>query len=137
MHKTYFKTKTVKKTSSKEDLLWTWFSKYIRLSQANCDGIVKCYTCGTYHHWKNVDAGHYVKREHHATKFDERNVKPQCKKCNRFMGGNQDEFAIHLLKDYGPAIIEELNELKHSYFKFTDQWLDEKLEHYKNEFKKL
>jgi len=137
MHKTYFKTKTVKKTSSKEDLLWTWFSKYIRLSHANKDGIVRCYTCGAYHHWKDVDAGHYVKREFHATKFDERNVKPQCRKCNRFMGGNQDEFAIHLLKDYGPVIIEELNELKHSYFKFTDQWLEEKLNHYKNEFKKL
>jgi len=114
-----------------ESILWRTFSKYIRLNSANSQGAVQCYTCGVYKHWKDVDAGHYIKRECHATKFDERNVKPQCKKCNRFMGGNQDEFAIHLIKDYGPGILEELHQLKNSYFKFTDKWLKEKIDEYK------
>jgi len=87
------------------------FSKYIRLSNSKNE-ICRCYTCGAMNHWKEMDAGHYITRQHKATRWDERNVKVQCRRCNRFESGVSDEFALHLLKDYGQEVLEELNRAK-------------------------
>jgi len=59
-----------------------------------------------------MDAGHYITRQHSATRWSEINVKPQCRSCNRFKSGVSDEFALHLIKDYGVEILEELNRHK-------------------------
>ena len=87
------------------------FSKYIRFKDAQ-NGYVRCYTCNAVHPPEEVDAGHYITRQHMATRWDERNVKPQCRKCNRFESGVSDEFALHLLKDYGQDVLDELNKAK-------------------------
>jgi len=125
-----------KDTKTLEDKLWKVFSLYIRTKGSN-NGANRCYTCGTFKDIKELDAGHYVKRQYNTTKYDERNVKPQCKKCNRFMGGNQDEFAIHLKKDYGDDILEELNKLKWGYKKFSIEELEERITYYKEQLKIL
>ena len=95
------------------------FSLYIRQKYADDNGNVACYTCGKAKHWKELHAGHFVSRRHLCTRFDERNVKPQCPGCNLFNQGNAPIFAQRLLTDYGSKIIDELLEKSKGTCKFT------------------
>ena len=105
------------------------FSIHIR-SKDSKNGVVRCYTCATIDNWQNMDAGHYISRQYKAVRWDSRNVKPQCKSCNRFHEGMKDEFALHLVKDYGPQILEELNRAKWMIFKADELWLKDKIKEY-------
>lgn len=88
------------------------FSKYIRLKNSH-QGYVKCYTCGIIKHWKEMDNGHFIKREFHRTRYDERNCKPQCTKCNYHNSGMQDEFAKNIIDEYGIDAFNDLMNKKH------------------------
>jgi|TARA_R110000796_G_scaffold41855_5_gene103790 hypothetical protein len=88
----------------------TIFSKYIRLKDANALGFVDCYTCGITKQWQKdgMQAGHFMSRKHTITRYDERNVKPQCYTCNCHYYGRQYEFGLALNKEYGEGTSEEL-----------------------------
>lgn len=92
-----------------------WFSRFIRLRHAirMSDGeiIVKCVTCGHIHGIKEIDNGHWVRREKHITRFDERNVAPSCKGCNRFKGGAVEEFRQYIENYHGKGTAQELLDL--------------------------
>ena len=55
-----------------------------------------------------MDAGHFIDRRYLPTKFDERNVHPQCKKCNQMEDGNIKAYEYYLIGKYGPDILDEL-----------------------------
>ena len=121
-----------------EDKLWRYFSEFIRRRDATINGgIGRCYSCGKLLQWKDGDAGHYEKRQHESIKFDERNSHLQCVKCNRFEGGRQADYALHLEKDYGQGILQELDRLKWIPKFWSDKELKEKIEYYKQEVKRL
>ena len=105
------KKKTKKPTVTKlKKKLDTIFSKYIRLKDANNAGYVKCYTCGVSKFWEKdgMQAGHFMSRKHTITRYDERNVKPQCYTCNCHYYGRQYEFGLNLNNEYGDGTSEEL-----------------------------
>ena len=79
----------------------TWFSRYIRLRTANEDGNVSCVTCGAISHAKNMDCGHYVKRQHQSTRYSEENCHVQCRNCNWLQQGNDVKFRKYLVETYG------------------------------------
>lgn len=94
-----------------EDKLWKVFSEYIRLKFSDENGYCKCYTCGTIRYWKNLDCGHGIGRQHKATKFNEKNNRPQCKPCNGFEGGKREEFKKQMDLEHGSGTWD-LMELK-------------------------
>ena len=49
-----------------------------------------------------------MSRKHTITRYDERNVKPQCYTCNCHYYGRQYEFGLALNKEYGEGTSEEL-----------------------------
>jgi hypothetical protein len=120
----------------KDDKLWRVFSEYVRRSHA-IDGVCKCVTCGTVGHWKDMDAGHFISRNHKATKFDIQNVAPQCKKCNRFLGGRQYEFGIWIDQKYGEGTAEKILQRSRMVCKRSQVEIDVLTKHYKEELKKL
>lgn len=90
--------------------LWALFSQYIRRRHADDNGNAACVTCGDVKHWKYQQAGHYVaKQKGLAVYFEERNVHVQCLACNVFKDGNPDQYALFMIKTYGPTILEELD----------------------------
>lgn len=101
-----------------------WFSQYIRLKYADENGIVRCYTCDTPHHWKELDCGHYVKRQHQETRFNENNCRPQCRKCNWFMQGNDVEFRKRLIEEIGEQKVLLLESARRNTKKYTKFELD-------------
>lgn len=127
------KTKRIKR-GELDATLWKWFSEYIRRSHANHAGYVQCYTCDKYLHWKESHAGHFISRGKLPTKYDERNVKPQCPHCNNpaYGAGESGRFAIHIDKDYGYGTAELISNLSRQRgFKFHSVWIQEKLDYYK------
>jgi hypothetical protein len=89
-----------------------WFSKYIRIRDADNNGYIRCISCGKIVHWKNADAGHFIKRQHIALRFNEQNVNAQCKLCNCFEQGNDIGYAKGLDKKYGPGTADKLRAMK-------------------------
>lgn len=76
---------------------------YIRLRDEN----EPCISCDSLS--KEVDAGHYRSRgaaKHLA--FNTFNIFSQCKKCNRYLGGNYSEYRIRLIKRIGIERVERL-----------------------------
>ena len=128
-------TKKVKKITKQK--VWNMFSKYVRLKYSDKNGNEKCYTCNNVKNWKDMQAGHGFSGRGNSIFFDERIVRPQCKRCNIFLRGNYDVFHAKLIKEYGPDILDEINKLKKIVKKFTQSELKELYEHYKREVEKL
>jgi len=107
------KKKITKKKSPKtlaKEKAWRYFSKYIRLR--DCDAhteIGKCFTCNKPHHYKQMQAGHFIHNTS-ATYFDEMNVNAQCVRCNYYLGGAGAKYRKHLIKKYGKTGVEALEE---------------------------
>ena len=88
------------------------FSKYARLSRA-VDGICTCVTCNRTFPWLDCDAGHFHRRGLILTRYDIRNVWPQCTNCNRRHDGKLNFYAGFLLKELGADVMLELDALSH------------------------
>lgn len=90
----------------------TYFSRYIRLSHSS-DGQCTCYTCGSIIDIKEVDNGHYMKREHKSTRYHENNCRPQCKTCNGDTkhNGKQAEFRVNLSYEIGEDDVVKIEAL--------------------------
>jgi len=109
------------------------FSKYIRLSSADNRGMCTCVTCGKQYHWKNIQAGHFMSRKHYSTRWDERNVKPQCVGCNMFKGGEQYKYSIYL----GLELANDLYLQSNKIVKFSNDEIQCMIDRYSTELKKL
>lgn len=125
------KYKNAKKT------LDTYFSQFIRLRDCSDEGFSHCCTCGKFMFWKECDAGHFVSRNHLNTRFDERNVHSQCKKCNRFEGGRQYEHSKFIDKKYGEGMAEKIYQKSRLQIKIAPFEYEEKIKHYREEVKRL
>ena len=99
-------------TSGAMKLADTYFSRYMRLKHS-LHGYCTCYTCGTDKPIKEVDNGHYIKREHKATRYHENNCRPQCKTCNGDTkhNGKQAEFRVGLSYEIGEDAVIEIERL--------------------------
>lgn len=113
------------------------FSRYIRKRYVDADGFGICFTCGTQRHWSEVDAGHFQSRMKMSTRWDERNVQFQCKRCNMTNGGQQYQFGIRLDEVYGEGTAQEIVVKSQQIAKFSISDLREMLELYKRKIDEL
>src|ERR1035441_10313512 len=88
----------------KTDKADKWFSIFIRLRDSDENGNVKCCTCQITRNWKQLDCGHWIKRQHQTTRFNEYNCSGQCKGCNAFEQGRPIEHEKFIIKKYGERI---------------------------------
>jgi hypothetical protein len=109
----------------------TVFSQFIRLRASDETGRGSCFTCGSVRHFSEVDAGHFMSRACMSTRWDERNVQFQCKRCNGFRSGEQYRYSIELDKLYGEGTAELLLIESKKTRKFTRDELEAMYHHYK------
>lgn len=112
------------------------FSKYIRRRNTT-DGYGSCFTCGSVRHWQEVDAGHFQSRVKMSTRWDEKNVQFQCKRCNMTNGGQQYIFGKRLDEVYGEGTAEELHVKSQKVCKFSAQDLRDMIETYTRKLNEL
>ena len=86
---------------------WDIMSYCVRFGNADAKGFVKCVTCGKKKHWKQMNAGHCI---HRVLDFDEININPQCRRCNKFLHGNLETYTMYLLLTYGEQALKDLHE---------------------------
>jgi len=106
------------------------FSQYIRLRDADENGICKCCTCGALHSWKEVDNGHFIKRQHMALRFSEMNCHAQCRKCNWLGQGEDVKYRQFIIDKYGMNNYNLLLLQKNTTVKFTNFELDVMIKKY-------
>lgn len=111
------------------------FSQWVRLSNADHRGFCRCVTCRKEGHWKTggIQAGHFISRKHYSTRWDERNVKPQCVGCNMFRSGEQYQYSLYLGNKLSKNLLEESRKL----VKFTNVELEEMIQKYSQRLKKF
>lgn len=124
---TSVKKKTRKQLIKKLDQV---FSEYIRKRNANEQGMVECFTCGSVKHWKSIDAGHFMSRSKYSTRWDDKNVQVQCKACNVFKHGEQFKFSLKLDQVYGKGTAEELMIKSNNLQKISNFELESLIEEY-------
>ena len=115
----------------------TVFSQYIRLRNANAQGIAECYTCGKKDHWKRLQNGHFQSRKHYGTRWDENgNCQVQCVSCNVYKFGEQYKFGVRLDEDYGYGTAEALHSKAMQITKYSNEDLQELITKYTDLVKK-
>lgn len=124
------KKKTTSQLKKKLDQI---FSQFIRNKYAQ-SGFITCYTCGRKIEVKSSQCGHFVSRQHLATRFDERNCRPQCIGCNVFGGGQVAIFATNLERE-NPGIVNELYKKAQEITKYYPY--EEKIKEYEDKIKNL
>lgn len=120
-----------------DNKLWKAFSEFIRLRDANKDGICFCFTCGRPRHWKRLDCGHGISRRHLATKYNEMNNHAQCKECNAFEGGKREVYKEKVNQKYGKGTWERIEIASKLPMKFTQFEVDQMEIYYKQKVKEL
>lgn len=115
----------------------TVFSQFVRLRAADHRGMGECFTCGASRFWGEVDAGHFMSRACMSTRWDEKNVQFQCKRCNGFRSGEQYKFSIQLDRIYGDGTAEELLIESKQTRKFSRDELEQLYHHYKRKVDEL
>ncbi len=115
-----------------------YFSRFIRLQYSE-NGYCTCYTCGSIKPIKEVDNGHYQKREYKAVRYDVNNCRPQCKTCNGDTkhNGKQVEFRINLINEVGIEEVERIEAAVKKSNKYTTSFYKEKSDHYRIETNEL
>lgn len=106
-----YHNKSVSKSRAKKRA-FAAFSLYMR-TLWTIHGYCKCYTCDKHLTLKTAPAtrvttGHWVEGHTDATYVVEEYVRPQCSKCNIFLGGNQGEFRDRIRKELGDKIVDDL-----------------------------
>ena len=120
------KKKTLKYWKTKIDKP---FHEYIRRRDADDDsGYCQCISCDKPIHFSESDAGHFISRGKLATRWDERNVNAQCRKCNRFEYGRQFEYSLKI----GTELAEQLLQDSRSTFKLMEHEYLEIFEKYRD-----
>jgi hypothetical protein len=113
------------------------FGEWIRRKDANGNGIVRCVTCGASGHYGEMDAGHFWKRQHQATRFDPRNSHVQCTWCNRFRGGAEAEHSAYIIREYGLEVFEDLERRHTEIKKWTKDEIESLLAYYLEQLSRL
>lgn len=88
----------------------------------------KCVTCGSV---QSLQCSHFYSRRYLPTRFDLRNCNAMCAACNRRHNRDRKPYERYMRKAYGPAVVAELDGLRMSLGKVTDEELGELLRRYK------
>lgn len=138
MAKKKIKKKTLKKAHKD---CWGWFSKYVRLINADNNGMVLCVDgCGKTLHWKKMNAGHYIHTGNsfaNKIDFDTRNVHAQNPWCNTNMGQRHADYTDYMVSAYGQDVIDEIKQSKNKNEKYTIDELEVLTRLYKSKVEKL
>lgn len=98
-------------------------------------GGTNCISCGRWSEFSDLDGGHFLSKTSSAIRFDERNVNAQCRKCNRFLHGNERNYYHGMVRKYGLEVTQELEALEHTTKKWSEPELAELLNYYNEKIK--
>ncbi len=119
-----------KKTDVKKlkEKLWSLCREIIKIKYGNT-----CYTClKTPLTGSNWQTGHFIPSSVGGSllRYDIRNLRPQCFRCNINLSGNGALFYDRLVKEEGQEYVDELFWLKNQTIKADEIWLQVLIDKY-------
>ena len=108
-----------------KDKAWKVFALYIKLRDADGQGLCECCTCGKVLEFDSGDcqAGHFVAGRGGAVLYDSKVVHAQCGICNLWNNGEQAKYLLFMKRKHGHSDedIESLLNKKHEIVKYSDE----------------
>ena len=129
-----------KSTATLKTKLDRVFSEYIRLRDTaghSKDGYFRCISCGQIKPYSQADCGHYIGRQHMATRYNEINCNAQCRFCNRFNEGLKGGYRKGLIQRYGEDKVLLLEAAQKSTVKISECEYRTMIGFYKEKIKEL
>jgi len=96
------------------------FQRVVKIMAADAETqLVTCYTCNFVAHWSmpSIQCGHYISRKVMLLRWDFRNARVQCKKCNEMLAGNMDVYTERLEAEY-KGLPDQLREIASEPYKY-------------------
>ena len=115
----------------------TVFALYIRLRDVMPSGYGKCISCGKIKPFHELDCGHFHSRTHMGTRWEEDNCNIECQGCNRMSADHIIYYRDNLIAKIGMGRYERLNLLAKCPKHWLDSELQEKIDYYRKEVKRL
>ena len=115
-------------------------SLYIRQKYADANGYVKCVSCDTVLHWKEMHCAHFIVRGKKATRWLEENLHPACCSCNSFRKEHHvREYTLFMTDFYGREFVDELREMEKRVLSASQvrQLAEEAIEYYSTAIKQI
>ena len=109
----------------------------MRWSTADSDGNVKCATCDTKKHVKDMQNGHFQSRKNYSTRWVVKNCSVQCYGCNIGSQGEQFKMSKYLDMKYGPGTAQHMEDRAALSRKYTDAELKILAQYYKDKVDEL
>ena len=83
-----------------------------RISAADDNGYCACVSCGSVHHYIEMDGGHFIpKGSSSYWSLEIENVHPQCKGCNGFgmkYGSAAQQYTVFMVDMYGRDFVDNM-----------------------------
>lgn len=117
-----------------EDKLDTIVRKIVRARDSNWS-VFRCISCGELKRVTEAENGHYIPRSQTALRWDLRNCNLECLKCNRFDQDHLKGYRLNLIKKIGLTEVQELEALKNTTTKLSDNDKEELLKQLKIKLK--
>jgi len=115
-----------------------YFSRYIRWSHADSDGMVQCVTCNAPpKHVKEMQCGHFMSRRYYSTRWMLKNCSPQCYSCNIGCQGRQYKHSLYIDRTYGEGTAQKIADRSELSRKYTNEELKTLANHYKKKVDEL
>lgn len=70
----------------------------------------RCWTCGREMSWHEATVGHYIGRWWYKTRWDPRNLRPQCKDCNHAREGEHFILRQRISEEIGERQLREMEQ---------------------------
>ena len=113
------------------------FALYIRLRDVMPSGYGKCISCGKIKPFNELDCGHFHGRTHMGTRWEEDNCNAECKVCNRMSADHIIGYRDNLIAKIGMSRYETLKLKAKCPKHWLDSELQEKIDYYRKEVKRL
>ncbi len=117
-----------------QKVLWEHCKRIIRKIYARPDGTWECYTCGK-HITSPMDAhtSHFIPKSICGAylKYDLRNLRVTCFRCNVWLSGNQAFFYRKLVEIEGQEYVDQLFKDKEKSIKAYDRYAEQLVEYEK------
>ncbi len=113
------------------------FALYIRLRDIMPSGYGKCISCGKIKPFHELDCGHFHGRTHMGTRWDEDNCHAECISCNRMSADHIIQYRDNLIAKIGMSRYDTLKLKAKCPKHWLDSELQEKIDHYRGEVKRL
>lgn len=97
-----------KKELTPQQTLDSIVSKVIRLESSDTNGMVQCVTCKRYFNWQIIQCGHFQRRGNLSTRYEQKNLGPQCEECNCYNDGENELFALFIDEFHGEGTAEKI-----------------------------